>query len=119
MLSGLIHQMQLFQQELTHFTTNMEYYIKTRAIQSVYNDLQNQLKEISSDAGCMSFDSTGMTDMDKLVTIHEEFLLKIIKLCMIDSKSKSTYDLIISLLQSCLDFRVLCKRYLLGIPSRS
>lgn len=38
--------MQLFQQEMLHLSNNLEYYIKTRAIQSVCNELDAQMKEI-------------------------------------------------------------------------
>jgi hypothetical protein len=33
---------------MLHFTQNLEYYIKTRAIQSICNELANQLKEIEN-----------------------------------------------------------------------
>jgi hypothetical protein len=58
-----------------------------------------------------------MTDMDNLVTIHEEFMSKIIKLCLLDGKSKNFLELILNILQVTLDFRVLVKKYL--IPSCS
>lgn len=96
--------MQIFQQEMLHFTSNLEYYIKTRAIQSICNELANQLKEIeesekdeASNEKKNGFGS-GMTDMDQLVTIHEEFMSKIIKLCLLDSKSKNFLDLILNIL---------------------
>ena len=58
-----------------------------------------------------------MTDMDHLVTIHEEFMSKIIKLCLLDTKSKNFLELILNILQVTLDFRTLVKKYL--IPSYS
>ena len=58
-----------------------------------------------------------MTDMDNLVTIHEDFMSKIIKLCLLDAKSKNFLELILNILQVTLDFRTLVKKYL--IPSCS
>jgi len=46
-LCKMVHQMQLFQQELLHFSNNLEYYIKTRAIQSICNEMNARLKELS------------------------------------------------------------------------
>jgi hypothetical protein len=57
--------------------------------------------------------------MDNLVTIHEEFISKIIKLCLLDSKSKNFLDLITNLLQISLDFRTLVKKYLLSSNTHS
>lgn len=57
--------------------------------------------------------------MDNLVTIHEEFISKIIKLCLLDSKSKNFLDLITNLLQISLDFRTLVKKHLLSSNSHS
>jgi hypothetical protein len=54
-----------------------------------------------------------MTDMDNLVTIHEEFMSKIIKLCLLDAKSKNFLELILNILQVTLDFRTLVKKYLI------
>jgi hypothetical protein len=54
-----------------------------------------------------------MTDMDNLVTIHEEFMSKIIKLCLLDAKSKNFLELILNILQVTLDFRTLIKKYLI------
>jgi hypothetical protein len=54
-----------------------------------------------------------MTDMDNLVTIHEEFMSKIIKLCLLDGKSKNFLELILNILQVTLDFRTLVKKYLI------
>ncbi|TNV71835.1 hypothetical protein FGO68_gene5096 [Halteria grandinella] len=54
-----------------------------------------------------------LTDMDELIEIHDEFLKKIIKLCFLDSKSKNVLDMISDLLKIPLEFRQLCKKYLL------
>jgi hypothetical protein len=54
-----------------------------------------------------------MSDMDNLVTIHEEFMSKIIKLCLLDAKSKNFLELILNILQVTLDFRTLIKKYLI------
>ncbi len=54
---------------MLHFTSNLEYYIKTRAIQSICNELANQLKEIEETEKCDKM-SGGKTDMDNLVTIQ-------------------------------------------------
>jgi len=43
--------------------------------------------------------------MDELIEIHDEYLKKIVKLCFLDSKSKSVLDMISGLLQIALDFR--------------
>jgi hypothetical protein len=51
--------------------------------------------------------------MDELIEIHEEYLKKILKLCFLDSKSKSVLDIIQGILQISLEFRQLCKKYLL------
>ena len=48
-LDALMHQMQMFQKELLHFSNNMEYYIKTRAIQSICNELDAKLVDIQRD----------------------------------------------------------------------
>jgi hypothetical protein len=101
---------------MLHFTSNLEYYIKTRAIQSICNELANQLKEIEETEKCDKM-SGGKTDMDNLVTIHEEFMSKIIKLCLLDSKSKNFLDLILNILQVSLDFRALVKKYLIPFQS--
>ncbi len=42
---------------------------------------------------------------------------KIIKLCLLDSKSKNFLDLILNILQVSLDFRALVKKYLIPFQS--
>ncbi len=45
-----MHQMQMFQQEMLHFSNNLEYYIKERAIRQVCNEMNAKLKEITEDS---------------------------------------------------------------------
>jgi hypothetical protein len=35
---------------MLHFSSNLEYYIKTRAIQSICNEMNSKLHELSSNA---------------------------------------------------------------------
>ncbi len=57
--------------------------------------------------------------MDKLITIHDEYLSKIMQLCLLDSKSRNFQDLVSSLLQLGLDFRSLCKKYFLHSETKA
>jgi len=41
--NSVMHKLQIFQKELMHFTNNLEYYIKTRAIKQCCNELDNKL----------------------------------------------------------------------------
>ncbi len=66
---------------MLHFSNNLEYYIKTRAIQSVCNELDAQMTEIQGERGEIE---RGRTDMDYLIQIHDEYMSKIMKLCLLD-----------------------------------
>ena len=112
--------MQVFQRSLQQFTNNLEYYIKTRAIQSICIDLDKKLKDIEEEyiqQITTSFDENEMggvmTDMDELIIIHNDFLSNILKSCILEQKNRQYHDLLMNLLQVCLDFRILCKHYLL------
>ena len=87
--------MQLFQQEMLHFSNNLEYYIKTRAIQTICSQLNSKLKEIITtetrhSSGLTGEDEAakgGTTDMDELVQIHEDFIKEITTQCFLDPKN--------------------------------
>ena len=51
--------------------------------------------------------------MDALADMHEEFLDKVTKLCLLDQKSKELNDYIQKVLQVSLEFRYLCIKYFL------
>eukprot|EP00350_Pseudokeronopsis_sp_OXSARD2_P005501 CAMPEP_0170555344 /NCGR_PEP_ID=MMETSP0211-20121228/13252_1 /TAXON_ID=311385 /ORGANISM="Pseudokeronopsis sp., Strain OXSARD2" /LENGTH=66 /DNA_ID=CAMNT_0010865129 /DNA_START=150 /DNA_END=350 /DNA_ORIENTATION=- len=51
--------------------------------------------------------------MDGLVGIHSEFLEKVSKLCLLDAKSRALSQAVQDVLQIGLDFRMLCKRFIL------
>lgn len=57
--------------------------------------------------------------MDGLVEIHDEFLIKITKLCMLDKKSSQLHDAVEKVLQLSLDFRQLCKKFLIDSDTLS
>ena len=121
----LVHQMQLFQQEMLHFSNNLEYYIKTRAIQTICSQLNSKLKEIITtetrhSSGLTGEDEAakgGTTDMDELVQIHEDFIKEITTQCFLDPKNQKVFDIISGILQITLDFRTLCKHYFLALHS--
>ena len=52
-----------------------------------------------------SNESGPLIDMDGLVDIHSQFIEKVVKLCLLDSKSKSLNDAVLNVLQIALDFR--------------
>ena len=87
--------MQLFQQEMLHFSSNLEYYVKTRAIQSVCNQLSVKLKEITIE---FSEEKSGTSDMDSLIQIHNDYLKNIMKLCLLHQSDRSFLELILNLL---------------------
>lgn len=95
MVCDLVHQMQLFQQEMLHFSSNLEYYVKTRAIQSVCNQLSAKLKEITTE---FSEEKSGTSDMDSLIQIHNDYLKNIMKLCLLHQSDRSFLELILNLL---------------------
>ena len=51
--------------------------------------------------------------MEVLIQIHEDFIQKLTKLCMLDSKSRQLKEVVTKVLQIALHFRQLCHKYLL------
>ena len=51
--------------------------------------------------------------MEVLIQIHEDFIQKLTKLCMLDSKSRQLKEVVTKVLQIALYFRQLCNKYLL------
>ncbi|CDW85435.1 gamma-tubulin complex component 5 [Stylonychia lemnae] len=117
LLDKLMHQIQLTQKEFLHFSNNLEYYLKTRAFQQVCNQLDIKLADIQQDLAEQmnqnDLDTNSMIDMDALVQIHQDFLLNIMRLCLLDNKSKLLLDMVLKVLQICLSFRELCQKYFL------
>eukprot|EP00347_Sterkiella_histriomuscorum_P006822 403351300 len=130
MLDKLLHQLQITQKEFLHFSNNLEYYLKTRAIQQICNELDTKLKDLqhdytsneefqSNNVSADQIDPNSMIDMDALIQIHQEFLMNIMRLCLLDLKSKILLDLVLKVLQICLNFRELCLKYLIRSEGQS
>ena len=91
---------------MLHFGSNLEYYIKTRAIQSICNEMDRHLADISQER------EQGDIDMDELAQVHEEYIKNITKLCFLDARNAEVLKMLLAILQITLDFRRLCKHYL-------
>lgn len=104
-VAGLVHRMQLFQQEMLHFAGNLEQYLKTRALQQTSGELERQLGELAAE------------DMDELAELHAGFLKKAGHLCFLDARNKQVLDMLLPILQITLDFRALCRHYLCAPPA--
>ena len=113
--------MQIFQRELQHFTNNIEYYFKTSALKQCSNVLTariNGLRETESALDSLNpekmykQDDLGI-DMDKLVQLHKEFLDSAIRRCMLHQKFKYMRRELGNLMNLVLEFRKICKKYLL------
>jgi hypothetical protein len=75
---------------MLHFSNNLEYYIKTRAIQEISNEMEARLKDIAANSG----EATTATDMEDLIEIHEDYIKKIMRMCFLESKYKTVHELI-------------------------
>ena len=56
--------------------------------------------------------------MDKLIKIHKEFMVDVIRRCMLDQKFKYMRREFNNVIDNVLEFRKLCKKYLLSKPKK-
>ena len=108
----LMFKVQLFQREMHHFTENFESYIKQSALQGCCRELSAKLEGLTGDAEQTSL------DMDALIKLFKHFQNQVLRRCWLDHYMWVVKKEVSGLMETVLDFRKLCKKFLYSTVER-
>jgi len=115
MLGQLVHRVQVFQQELLHFITTMDDYFMNRATHLECMEFQKKIASLykPKDHSDKLSNITPTTDLDDIIQMHDNYLGRIMQLCLLDTKSQELLRYIMEVVDICQQFRKLVRHYFL------
>lgn len=92
-LRYLINQALLFNQQTIHFISTFHNYITLEVLETQTKRLNSKLKTVQS--------------IDELISLHEEFISKVVEQSLLNKENHPVYSMIISIFNDIADFRLI------------